>query len=250
MRRIRWAVVAVILAAGAVAAQTPPAAVLVQLQSAVNPEEDAFTGSWRTTTFSVVEKPNGRAHHEATMVMDCSRDAQGRVHRQVVRFVKDGKDQTGRVRERLEEQDAGDRGGGKKKHQKKGEGQAEADFVPPDPEHRDLYLFEALPPRDGAARCTFRPAPGHEKDRGLMTGELAWDPSTLDPLWIEGDLLRPPGPLKKMHLRIEFRRSGDLLYTFRIVTAGLARVLLLKRRFHAEVRFENVEPAPAASVPD
>ncbi|NOZ95889.1 MAG: hypothetical protein GXP47_14290 [Acidobacteria bacterium] len=246
MRRICWAMVAVTLAAGAVGAQTPPVAVLERLQSAINPEDDAFTGSWRMTTFSVVEKPNGKAHHEATMEMSCSRDARGRLHRQVIRFIKDGTDETKKIRARLEKQEAEGEAGRKKKNGRKKKEQ-EADVVPPDPEHRDLYVFEPLPPEDGAARCVFRPAPGHAKDRGLLTGELAWDPRTLDPLWIEGELSHPPGPLKEMHLRIELRRNGDLLYTSRMVTGGLARILLLKRRFHADVRFEDVEPAAPAA---
>ncbi len=247
MRRIFGAMVAVVLAAGAVGAQTPPAAVLERLQSAINPEEDAFTGSWRMITSSVVEKPNGKAHHEAAMEMSCSRNARGVVHRKAIRFIKDGRDETEKIRTRLEKQEA-EREAGRTTTADTKKNKEEADFVPPDLEHRDLYVFEALPPVDGAARCAFRPAPGHEKDHGLLTGELAWDPRSLDPLWIEGDLLHPPRPLKEMHLRIEFRRNGDLLYTSRMVTGGLARILLLKRRFHADVRFEDVEPAvPAAS---
>jgi len=190
-------------------------------------------------TSSVVEKPNGKAHHEATMEMLYSRDAEGRVHRRVIRFVKDGKDETEKIRERLGKQDEDRKAASRKK-------KTEADFVPPDLEHRALYVFETLSPKGPAtARCAFRPAPGHEKDPGLLSGELAWNTETMDPLWLEGDLRDPPGPLEKMHLRIELARKGELLYTSRMVTDGLAKILLLKRRFHADVRFEDLEPAPA-----
>jgi len=248
MRRILGALLLVALGTSPAGAQTPPKTVLERLQGAVNPEQDAFTGSWRMITSSVVEKPNGKAHHEAIMEMQYTKDAKGRVHREVIRFVKDGKDETEKIRKRLEKQDEESEASSGEKKKKRKQKEAEADFVPPDLEHRHLYVFEALPGGGAAtARCAFRPAPGHEKDRGLLSGELAWNPETLDPLWLDGELLAPPGPLKEMRLRIELRRVGDILYTSRMVTDGLAKILLIKRRFHADVRFEDLRPAPTAS---
>ncbi len=245
MRRIVGVLFIVGLVAGWSGTGVPPETVLERLQAEVNPETDPFVGSWRMLTSSVVEKPSGKAHHEAKMEIKCSRDTQGALHREVIRFVKDGKDETEQIRKRLARQDAKREAGRKKKKRKKDDTGPGADFVPPDLEHRDLYVFEPLPAAgDGSARCRFHPTPVHEKDRGLLSGELAWDPETLDPRWIEGDLLHPPAPLKRMHLRIEFRRAGDLLYSSRMVTDGLIKLLLLKRRFHADVRMEDVRPSP------
>jgi len=224
-------------------AYTPPAAVLERLGAAATPDESAAIRSWRTVDRAVIEKTNGKGRHETEAVIEAVRREDGTVVRRAVRLLRDGEDRTEKLQEILDEEN-----GKAGKEARDGDGgETEAEFVPPDAAHREAYRFEPLPPgAGGEARCRIAPAPGHEKDPGILDGTVAWEAASLEPLWLEGDVLNPPKPLKALHVRVEYRRLGPVLSIGRIVTRGLAKVLFLKRRFQAEIRFEDVRPADSA----
>ena len=220
----------------------PPTVVLERLRSAVPPSESETVLQWRLTSVTVIEKTNGKGRHEAEAIVDAVREDTGSIRRTAVRFLRDGEDRTEKLQETLDEESQAEKK--KKRKNDDPEDDPDTEFVPPDDAHRGSYVFEPLPPSpDGVVRCRFHPAAGHEKDEGMMTGTLAWDATTLDPLWIEGDVSRPPKPLRSFHVRVELAREGALLYTARMVTDGLAKVLLIKRRFHADMRFTNLRIA-------
>ncbi len=241
---LRRITVGLLFAASAVATswasgEVPPTVVLERLRSAVPPSESETVLQWRLTTATVIEKTNGKGRHEAEAVVDSVRQKDGTIRRTAVRFLRDGEDLTEKLQETLDEESQAEKK--KKRKDDDPEDDPDTEFVPPDDAHRDAYVFEPIPTSaDGVLRCRFHPAPGHEKDEGIMTGILAWDGATLDPLWIEGDVSHPPKPLRTLHVRLEFAREGALLYTARMVTDGLAKVLLIKRRFHADMRFTNL----------
>jgi hypothetical protein len=41
-------------------------------------------------------------------------------------------------------------------------------------------------------------------------------------------------------MRLEFQQIGEQLFLSRIVTDGLAKILLLKREFHMEMHFDDI----------
>ncbi len=225
------------------AADTPPATVLEHLGSAKTPEESAAIRSWRTVDRVVIEKTNGKGRHETEAVIEALRREDGTVVRRAVRLLRDGKDRTEKLQRILDEKNEK---AGKTARDGDG-GEPEAEFVPPDAAHREAYRFEPLPPGPGGeARCRIAPASGHEKDPGILDGTIVWDATSLEPLWLEGDVLNPPKPLKALHVRVEYRRVGPVLSVGHIVTQGLAKVLFLRRWFEAEIRFEDVRPEDGA----
>ena len=44
-------------------------------------------------------------------------------------------------------------------------------------------------------------------------------------------------------MRLEFDRIGGEIFMSRLVTNGLAKVLLLTREFHMDLRFDDIRPA-------
>jgi hypothetical protein len=90
---------------------------------------------------------------------------------------------------------------------------------------------------------TFEPAPGHEADKNIARGTIAWDAESLEPRWMEMEALHPPRPLKELRMRLEFDRIEGEVFTSRLVTDGLAKILLLTREFHMDLRFVDIRPA-------
>jgi hypothetical protein len=90
---------------------------------------------------------------------------------------------------------------------------------------------------------TFEPAPGHEADKNIARGTIAWDAESLEPRWMEMEALHPPRPLKELRMRLEFDRIEGEVFTSRLVTDGLAKILLLTREFHMDLRFDDIRPA-------
>ena len=246
--RIAVMLIAVALGASVGRAATPPEAVFERLGTAASPDESPAVRSWRTVSHVVIQKTNGKGRHETDAVIEAWREENGAVRRRAVRLVQDGKDRTAKLQEKLDE--AAEKETPAAKNEPDREKGPTAEFVPPDAAHREAYRFVPLPPGpSGEARCRIVPASGHEKDDGILEGVIAWDPTTLDPLFLEGDLLQPPKPLKTFHVRVEYRRAGSLLYPARILTRGLASVLLIKRRFEAEIRYESLVTSDEGAAP-
>ncbi len=196
-------------------------------------EKDQFRGAYTVEISSVVAKPDGSAKNATDLEMSVEVDAEGQELRRLIRFIIDGEDQTEKHREDLEsEQDEGN-----------GDGEGDDDFVVPFGDDADHFSFAQARVVGGHIEMTFEPALGHEHDGNLTRGTLAWDEATLDPLWIEMDVLKPPKPLRELRVRMDFERVGDGVYMNRMVTDGRVKVLLMKRNFHMEMTVSDLIPA-------
>jgi hypothetical protein len=118
-----------------------------------------------------------------------------------------------------------------------------SDLTRPSGDTADRYLFGEPELFGSEVVVDFEPAPGHEDDTDLAEGRLAWDPDTLDPIWMELTAVHPPPPLKQLSVRFEFAKLEDLTVVVRKVTDGLAKVQMMQREFHTDLRFDDLRPA-------
>ncbi len=77
-------------------------------------------------------------------------------------------------------------------------------------------------------------------DEDIARGAIAWDEDSLQPRWLEMVAIHPPKPLKELRMKMEFVEIDDDLFMSHLVTDGLAKILLLKREFHMEMRFDDI----------
>ncbi len=79
-------------------------------------------------------------------------------------------------------------------------------------------LFAPLPLPAGECGATFSPAVAGASG---AEGRLAWDCTTLTPLWAEMKPTDAPAALSEPQARLEFARAGDLVYPARYTLEGL-----------------------------
>jgi hypothetical protein len=204
--------------------------------------DSGFLGSFVLTTESVVSKANGKNRKESSMVFRTVRTSPDAEETALVRVVEEGEDVTEQRRERFEEamqrQDDGadgdDRG---------------FDLAFPDSENAHRIRI-GQPSREGGVMVAeFAMADGHENDEDASRGRVAWNAESLDPVWIEAEAVDPRGPLKEFALRMEYARIDGTLWITRFQTTGLAKVLLMKRRFDVDMRLSELTPAAPADAP-
>jgi hypothetical protein len=207
--------------------------------------DSGFLGSFVLTTESVVSKANGENRKESSMVFRTVRTSPDAEETVLVRAIEEGEDVTEKRRERFEEamerQDDDDRG------DDEGE-DGGFDLAFPDSENAHRIQI-GQPALDGGVMVAeFAMALGHEDDEDASRGRVAWDAESLDPVWIEAEALDPKGPLKEFTLRMEYTRIDGTLWITRLQTQGLAKVLLMKRRFDVDMRLSDLTPATAADA--
>ncbi len=223
-------------AAGSMGAEPgPPPQVLSRLRAVVDLDarDPGFVGSWTLVAETVVSTAGGRNTREVSMAVRLTRAADGSTRRRLLRFVENGEDLTARRRAKIDgtEPPAGSTRAGKE------------DLRLPLGKDVDLYRFGAPSPGEGLMEASFEPEPGREAGPGLARGTLAWDPDTLDPVRLDFEVPDPPGPLRELRGTLRFQRLGGRLHVVEKRTEGLARLLLMQRRFRSTVRFESIEPA-------
>ena len=237
MGRIKWFLVAVIVSSAAFAAGSElPSEVADRLESMVSlADADDFVGSYRMTLSSVVQKPNGKAREESLIEAEIVNKGDGASRRRLLRFIEDGSDVTEKKRAKFEREKWG---------AEKGEGDEDDDtnLASPFGGTAGHYRFGTPETRGSTVVMTFEPAPGHETDKNIARGAIAWDRESLEPRWMEIEALHPPRPLKELRMRLEFDRIEGEVFTSRLVTDGLAKILLLTREFHMELRFDDIRP--------
>jgi hypothetical protein len=225
--------------AGAAGAELPPE-VAERLDNIVALDEDGFVGSYRITISSVIQKPGGKGREESFIEADIARTADGSTRR-LLKYLEDGSDVTEKKRKKFEN-DAGGR--------PNDEEDDDQDLANPFGDTADRYRFGAPETRGAIVAMKFEPAPGHENDQHIARGTLAWDRESLQPKWIEMEALYPPKPLKALQLRLEIDEVAGELYVSRMVTDGLAKILLLKREFHMEMRFDDIRRGKPPATDD
>jgi hypothetical protein len=240
------------MATAVLAAEQPPAATLSRVESAGKVLE-TWPGTFLLTTRAVVSKPDGDDREETVTVMRMGAGTDGPEVKEIVSATRDGKDVTAEVRGELTKERDEARKAAEKKKQKAEEDEDDGDgfeLTLPGGKQTGTFAFTALPVADGACGAAFAPGAEHAKDAGLTIGELHWDCTTLDPIWLVARPVKNPTGVKEMSLRMEIERAGGTLYVARTVTDGVGGVLFIKRKFHVETEIAELAPAgPAASMP-
>ena len=238
MGRIGCFFVAAIVSSAAFAAGTElPLEVANRLESMVSlADTNDFVGSYRMTLSSVVQKPNGKARKENLIEAEVVNHGNGASRLRLLKFIEDGSDVTEKKRTKFEREE-----GGRQKDD--GDEDDDMDLAGPFGGTAGHYRFGAPETRGSTVVITFEPAPGHEGDEDIARGIIAWDGESLEPRWLEMEAVHPPKPLKELRMRMEFDRIDGEVFTSRLVTDGLAKVLLLTREFHMDLRFDDIRPA-------
>jgi len=199
-------------------------------------DTDDFVGSYRMILSSVVQKPNGKARKESLVEAEIVNHGDGASRRHLLKFIEDGSDVTEKKRAKFEREDGGSQ-------DDDGDEDDDTDLASPFGDTAGHYRFGAPETRGSTVVMTFEPAPGHENDEDIARGMIAWDGESLQPRWLEMEALHPPKPLKELRMRMEFDRIDGEVFMSRLVTDGLAKILLLTREFHMDVRFNDISPA-------
>jgi len=238
VRRFGCLCVTAIFSSAAVTTGTGlPSEVAGRLESMVSlAETDDFVGSYHMNLSSVVQKPNGKARKESLIEAEIVNDGDGASRRRLLKFIEDGSNVTEEKRAKFEGED-GDR------QNDDGDEDDDTDLASPFGDTADHYRFGAPETRGSMVVMPFEPAPGHEDDEDIARGMIAWDGESLEPQWLEMEALHPPKPLKELRMRLEFDRIDGEVFMSRLVTDGLAKILLLTREFHMDLRFDDIRPA-------
>ena len=236
MRKIGYFTAIVIFSLAAIAAGSGlPPEVADRLENAISFDEgNDFVGTYRISISSVVQKPNGKSREESLIEADITHRSDGETQRSLLKYIEDGTDVTEKKRNKFESEEGG-RG--------KGDDDDDTDLADPFGDAADRYRFSAAESLGSTKVVTFEPAPGHEDDEDIARGAIAWDEDSLQPRWLEMEAIHPPKPLKALRLKMEFVEIDDDLFMSHLVTDGLAKILLLKREFHMEMRFDDISPA-------
>ncbi len=223
---------------------SPPAETFERLDSAVSfLESEDFRGTYTITTNMVVAKPNGKVTHQELLVELVSIRHSSESDRRVLQAQRNGADVTEEVtaerqeseQVRTPEDDAED------SHE------ISVSLTLPNGEELSQYRFEG-PWRTGEILVA-RYAPIGESKQGTGSGRIAWDPQTLDPLWIEFRPTENPKHVKEMSVRFEIARVGDLLYPKRTVTEAVGGFLFIKRHVSAEMIISELTVDPKRKAP-
>lgn len=250
-----WIAVASVV--GHAPAAGPPPETAARLGDALRALDANFVGAYTLTSRTVVEKPNGTDRKESLRVVSVTRRAGGTVQKRIVKALENGKDVTAEEQaEAAKEEQAeaakntpatssktpgngteGD-GGGKKKHELR------AALKLPTSGDAKLYRFGPPTDQDGFVLVAFEPLPEHRKEDGMAQGRLAWRRDTLDPAWLEAELISTPTGVSEFFMRFEFLRQGDALYPAVTVIKGRGGILWIKRRFDNRTEITDFAPAP------
>ncbi len=227
---------ALLLPAGAARAD-PPEETLQRLQMALESLADpAQVRAYTLTTVAHHEKPNGKDAHDEKIVARISVTGKDQTESELLELFHDG-EPVSEEEQRKAQQDRD------KKREDEGNEGFELEFKGPFGEDRQHYTFGETRQAGGLLVATIQPAAGATVD-GLSTGSMAWDPQTLDPVWIEFTPVENPQFVQALTNRLEFGRFSGVLVMKRLVTDGQGGIPGMKRVFHMEVTTSDVQPAP------
>jgi hypothetical protein len=224
------------LAAPAPVPQSPPPETLRRAQAALDLLDGrGFTGSYRVTVNAHVVASGEDGPEDTLEVEDVTIAADGTRTTRLVRAVEDGRDVTA---ERLAKGDAGE------KESADGDPHDSFDLeLVPLGANAPRYSFAPPRIRDGVAIAEFRPAARGDEADDLGRGEIAWDPATGDPLWIDTGLAERKAGVSELSLRFEFARSDGVLYPAAIRTRTKAGIpLLFRLRLAVDLAITDLKP--------
>ena len=219
------------------AAADPPDETLERLEQALeNLADPTQVRAYTLTTVARHARPNGKDAHDEMVVARITVTGEGTTESEILEQVHDGEVVSAEEREEAEK----DR---HHKHKDEGEKGFSLEFKGPFGEDRQYYVFGETAEAGGLRTATIEPAPD-AKAEGLAIGKMAWDPDSLDPVWIEFTLMKNPRFVQSLSNRIEVGRFSGVLVMKRLVTDGQGGIPGMKRVFHMEVTTSDVQPAP------
>jgi hypothetical protein len=227
------AAVALTLAATAAG---PPAETLSRAQCAFDLlAGHGFTGTYAMTAQVKVSATGEDGPENTLEIHQVTVDGKGGKVSRLVMAMEDGHDVTA---ERLS------KGEGERRSQEPGGGSVRFELLPLG-DNMDRHVFAAPRRQDGLLVSKYTPRRNRKVDGEMLSrGEIAWDPATGDPRWIE---LRPadePPFVKELTLRFEFARAGEVVYPSRVHTRTRAGIpLLFKLRLELDIAFSDLLPA-------
>jgi hypothetical protein len=225
-----------LLAALGASAGAPPVETLERLEQAMHLLElDGVAGRYTLTTRSVIAKPGGKDPETSEVVVTLSRRAGEPTAQELVRATRNGKDETEELRRKLE------------RAREKADGEEHGEEVSvglelPGADTLSRYRFGPVENASGAQVATFEP--DDPEQAGAVSGRIAWDGSSLDPLWIELEPVEIPRHVQRMSTRIELGRSGDTLWPRRTSLAGQGGILFVKREFRVDMEVSEAALDP------
>jgi hypothetical protein len=238
MQSIRRLAFLALVATTAVVVQADvPKKVAKRLDRVISPTEPGeFSGSYTLHATTVVQHPNGNQREEVVFETEVDIAPDGSRTRRLLRYIENGEDVTEEQRSAFESAE----------RPTQEQSDDDSDLANPFGETAHLYRYGEAERVDGEMIASFEPSPGHEDDANVAAGRLAWNAETLEPTWLEMTAVHAPKPLKRLEIRIEFATRDKQTYVSRMVTEGLAKVLMIQREFHTDLRFEDIQPSASA----
>lgn len=232
------------LLAPAQALADPPSETLERLDKALKFLSKEGPARSATVVFDTeISKPDGTKSEQQSRTVTVSVSDEGEIEHTTLKVVQDGVDVTddeeaqasfGKPSEEEAEEieSTGDE-----------EGSFSVSLTLPIGDDRSDYTFGETREDGAVLVADFRPVEGKSrKERTkLSIGRLAWDPETLDPVWLVFVPDRNPRFIQSLKSRMEFTRTGEWLYPERTVIDGVGGVLLYKRRMKLEMTVSDVE---------
>jgi hypothetical protein len=234
----------ILLVAGStVAGEIPPEVMAVIDRAVYLDESDEFVGSYTLTMMQAIQKRSGKGRSQSDLVWQVSRRADGSVEERLTSLKRNGREVSDEKRAEFEKEwlapDESDSGK---------TFSIELEIFSSDT--LDLYeIGEPLVFGD-VVTVTFGPRPAHRKDEGICEGTLAWDRSSLEPLWVDLAVLKPPKPVRELRIRYEYARDGDLVYVGRTETHGWGKLLFFSREFEDVMTFGDVRSGASEPAGD
>lgn len=225
------------LAVAGPAAADPPDETLERLERALQSLADpGQVQAYTLTTVARHAKPNGKDAHDEKVVARVTVTGEEQTESEVLELLHDGEP----VGEEEQDKARKDR---EKKREEHGEEGFALEFKAPVGKDRQYYTFGEASESGGLLVATIEPAAGASVE-GLSRGRIAWDPQTLDPVWIEFTPVEYPQFVQSLSNRLELGRLSGVLVMKRLVTDGQGGIPGMKRVFHMEVTTSDVQPAP------
>lgn len=228
----------------ALALADPPAETLERLGRALKFLDKEGPARSATLVFdTAISKPDGTKSEQQSRTVTVAVSDEGEIEHTTLKVVQDGVDVTDDEEAQASFGKPSEEEAEEIESTKSEEGSFSVSLTLPVGDDRPDYTFGETR-EDGAVHVAdFRPVEGKSrKERTkLSIGRLAWNPETLDPVWLVFVPDRNPRFIQSLDTRMQFSRTGAWIYPERTVIDGVGGVLLYKRRMKLEMTVSDVE---------
>jgi hypothetical protein len=254
-----WCLLPLALAIAAPLPQAPPPATLTRIQAALDVMGGkGVTGKYRLMTHVNVHATGSDEPEDTVEVTEVTINPDGSKTTRLISAMEDGRDVTaaritrGKGIDR-EATESTDRGNHAKRDRSDVSGPGEIDLeLLPIGANASRYVYGPVREKDHLLIADFRPGKirKDEDKEELGKGQVAWDPISGEPAWIEVTMAKKPIVISELIIRFEFARSGSLLYPSLVHTStrsGIPLLFHLRLKLDMEMTEVHLVPAPAVS---